>query len=91
MINNKVTESHINNLFDQLEFETFHKVFEKQCVIVAKMPSGFTIVGESACVDPQNYNEKIGTEIALKRIKEKMWELEGYRLQSTLFEGGENE
>lgn len=83
-MSNTVTEKHIEELFDQLEFETFHRVFGKQCVIIAKLPNGFTIVGESACVDPMNYVERIGEEIALKRIKEKLWELEGYKLQNAL-------
>jgi hypothetical protein len=90
-MSNTVTESHINDLFNQLHFETFHRVFGKQCIIVALLPNGFTIVGESACVDPSNYVERIGAEIALKRIKEKLWELEGYKLQNSLSKGGDDE
>lgn len=85
MMSNTITEKHIDDLFNQMEFETFHRVFGKQCLIVAKLPNGFTVVGESACVDPTNYNEQIGAEIALKRIKEKIWELEGYKLQDSLY------
>ena len=81
---NTVKQEQIDEIMDASEFEVFHKVFEKQCIVVAKLPNGFTVVGESACVDPNNYVEDIGLEIAKKRIEEKLWELEGYKLQNEL-------
>ena len=81
---NKVTQEKIEKIINESEFQTFHKVFGKQCIVVAKLPNGFTVVGESACVDPSNYDEKIGENIAKNRIKERLWELEGYRLQNSL-------
>ena len=62
----------------------FHGDFGKQCIVVALLPNGFTIVGESACIDPNNYVDTIGESIARKRIEEKVWELEGYKLQNEL-------
>lgn len=69
---------HIDSLMEAAEYKTFHKVFDKQCIVVAKFPSGFTIVGESACIDHKNYDEKIGFDIAKSRIENRLWELEGY-------------
>jgi hypothetical protein len=87
---NKVTQEQINAILESSKFEVFHRVFEKQCVVVALLPNGFTIVGESACVDPTNYDEQIGFELAKKRIKNKLWELEGYKLQNSICcKGGE--
>lgn len=82
----KVTVDQVKSIIERSEFEVFHRVFEKQCIVVAKLPNGFTVIGESACVDPKNYDEEIGFNIAVKRIEDKIWELEGYALQVQLFE-----
>lgn len=87
---NTVTKRQIEDIMAHSEYEVFHKVFGKQCLVVAKLPNGFTVVGESACVDPSNYDEEIGEELAKQRIEERLWELEGYKLQCNL-KGGENE
>lgn len=84
MAKNTVTQEQVDSILNQSEFKVFHKVFDKQCIVVAKLPNGFTIVGESACVDPANYDEEIGFNIAKERIKNKIWELEGYKLQNQL-------
>lgn len=83
---NKVTQEHIDNIMKNSKFEVIHKVFRKQCIVVALLPNGFTVVGESACVDPTNYSREIGRDIAMKRIESKIWELEGYALQNKLNE-----
>jgi hypothetical protein len=84
MSKNTVTQEQIDGILKASEIKVFHRVFEKQCIIVAKLPNGFTVVGESACVDPENYVEQIGEEIAKERVKNKIWELEGYALQKVL-------
>jgi len=78
----KVTLEQVNEILENSEFEVFHKIFNKQCIVVAKLPNGFTVLGESACVDPTNYDEEIAIDLAKKRIVNKIWELEGYLLQS---------
>lgn len=42
-------------------------------VVEAVCANGFVILDSAACVDPDNYNEEIGRNIALKKIKEKLW------------------
>lgn len=83
-VTNSVTKEQIDEIMNEAEYEVFHRIFDKQCIVVAKIYNGFTIVGESACVEPSNYVESIGIEIAKKRIEEKLWELEGYKLQNTI-------
>lgn len=77
-----ITQEQIDNILSSSEFKTFHRIFGKQCVVVALLPNGFTIVGESACVDPNNYDETIGYSLALKDIEKQLWMLEGYLLQN---------
>jgi len=50
------------------------------CVLL--LANGFTVTGESACVDPLNYNKELGNTIARDNAKNKIWALEGYLLQS---------
>lgn len=76
-----VTQEEITNIIEKSEKKVFHRVFDKQCVVVIKLENGFTVVGESACVDPENYDEQIGYDIAIKSIEKRLWELEGYLLQ----------
>ena len=52
------------------------------CVLVLK--NGFTVIGESACVSPENFDAEIGAKIARKHAVEKIWLLEGYLLRDRL-------
>lgn len=56
----------------------------KSTVVSVTLPNGFVIIESSSCVDPENYDHEVGKKICLDRIKNKIWELEGYRLQSSL-------
>lgn len=44
------------------------------------MKNGYSVRGESACVDPRNYNMEIGQNLAYKDAFSKLWALEGYLL-----------
>jgi hypothetical protein len=46
------------------------------CRITTRHGSRHT--GESACLDPANYNREIGEQIAHKNALDKLWDLEGY-------------
>ena len=80
---NTVTPQQIKEIMDATKFDV-KTVLGKCTVVSAQLPNGFIIVESSACVDPANYDEVLGTEICMKRIENKIWELEGYKLQSTL-------
>lgn len=58
---------------------------------MATLPNGFVIVESSSCVDPANFDMKVGEEICMDRLVNKIWELEGYKLQSKLTEEVHNE
>lgn len=75
-----VTIEQINSL---IEKEEYIKVGVKTVVAVLTLKNGFEIIGTSACVDPSNFNLEIGSKYARERAIDKIWELEGYLLQST--------
>lgn len=64
-----------------LDYDVFTKK-EKITIVIATLRNGFTIVESSACVDPKNYNEEIGAEICIERIKNKVWNHLGFLLQT---------
>ncbi|ANT40120.1 MULTISPECIES: Gp49 family protein [Bacillus cereus group] len=82
---NTVTQEDINNIVEKSEWtvEEFHG---KCTVVVAKLPNGFILTESSACVDPANYDVNIGVKCCKERIIDKIWHLEGYRLQCELYE-----
>ena len=51
------------------------------------LENGFTVTGESACVDPDNFDKTIGESIAYENARNKIWVLEGYLLKQALFLG----
>lgn len=80
---NKLTDNRIIRLLQNSDYE-YHISFKKALILSCKLPNGFVIIGVGACVDPENFDISIGKEVALKQIYEKLWELEGYVLQSNL-------
>ena len=56
-----------------------------KCTVVrATLRNGFEIVESSACVSPENYDEKLGAEICMEKIKDKVWFLLGFLLQTAV-------
>ena len=80
----KVSPSRINWIIDNSDIEV-STIFDKCTLVTCKLPNGFIIVESSACVDPENYDESIGFDICMKRIRDKVWELEGYMLQEQVY------
>lgn len=60
----------------------------KTTVVRAVLKNGFVIVESSSCVSAENYDEKLGEEICMERIRNKVWELLGFLLQTAV--GGVN-
>jgi hypothetical protein len=50
------------------------------CVLI--LWNGFTVTGQSACVDPANYNQDIGRKIARENAIKQIWPLLGFDLAS---------
>ena len=69
---------------DYIAFDVFLKVDDETADIY--LENGFTVRGESSCVDPVNFNKQIGEEISFENAKDKIWVLEGYLLQEKLYQ-----
>lgn len=55
---------------------------DRTTVVRCVLRNGFVIVESSSCVDPANYSQKMGENICMGKIKDKIWELLGFMLQS---------
>ena len=55
---------------------------DKTTLVRAILVNGFEIVESTGCVDKANYSEDIGAEICLNKIKDRIWYLLGFLLQT---------
>ncbi|MCU4406698.1 Gp49 family protein [Acinetobacter junii] len=57
-------------------------------ICLLNLRNGFSVTGESACASPENFNTEIGQKIARENARNKIWQLEGYRLKEALYLAG---
>ena len=79
----RITKEMVDALLQSSKVEDV-KLGEKTTVVSVTLPNGFVIVQSSSCVDPANYDHELGKQICMKRVEDKVWELEGYYLQASL-------
>ena len=86
----RVTPDHIESVIVAGSYHVFLGTTVTVCCLTLR--NGFTVIGESACADPANFNEELGRKIAYDNAKNKIWQLEGYLLRQELSqkESGEN-
>lgn len=81
---NTVTDEQVAEILSKSEKTVQHRVFGKCTLITVKLPNGFVLTESTGCVDPANYDEKIGEQECMTRIAHRVWELEAYVLASRL-------
>lgn len=74
----KVTKEGIEAKIAATEYHVLPNSTVTICNITMK--NGFSVRGESACVDPRNFNMEIGRNIAFRNAFNSLWQLEGYLL-----------
>ena len=85
----RITPGHINDLMERVIFNIVVPEGTTSTFAHAYLDGKFYLAtGHSACVSPENFNAEIGQKIALSKAeamaKDKLWELEGYRLYACL-------
>ena len=76
---NTITQENVDNFIKNIKIST---IGEKTTLVIATLINDFEIIESSSCVDVANYNETLGAEICVERIKNKIWELLGFLLQT---------
>lgn len=83
---NKITQQMVDDFIAEFEVYTLaSSAGEKTTVVIAKLANGFIITESSSCVDPANYKQEVGRDICLERIRNKVWNLLGFLLQTAQF------
>lgn len=57
---------------------------EKTTFVRVTLINGFELCETSSCVDPKNYDEKLGVQCCMERIYDKIWHLLGFLLQTAV-------
>lgn len=81
----RVTPERLEEVITSEQYHVFSGSTLTVCVLT--LENGYTVTGESACVDPRNFNPDLGRKIARDNAKNKIWQLEGYLLRQRVYEG----
>lgn len=89
MTNLRVTTNTIKELAESLTAKFHHFEDTTTTICVLFLPNGFSVaIGESACVDPANFDAEFGKQLAFQDAHRKavdaLWQLEGYALKKEL-------
>lgn len=87
----RLTPQMIEELFAKVTYSTHVVPGTTTTVATAIDESGFTLCSvASGTASPETFNPALGIEIAIQKARtaarEKLWELEGYRLKRALYE-----
>lgn len=74
----KVSKVEIDRRIKSTEYHILPNSTVSICNIT--LDNGFSVRGESACVDPRNFNLEIGRQIAYRNAFDKLWQLMGFLL-----------
>lgn len=70
----KITEKELRALICSITYQ----VVGTMTIAVAELKSGYKVVGKSACMNPDDFNEHLGRKFALEDAVNQLWDLEGY-------------
>lgn len=73
----RITPEYINERIIKTDFKRFS---DTVTICTLTLDNGYSVRGESACVNPENYKEEIGQKIAYDAAYNKLWPLYGFLL-----------
>lgn len=81
---NKVTPDDINESIVKIDFDVLKD--GKTTVCTLTLHNGFTVRGESSCVDPANFDKALGEQYAEENARQKVWGVLGAILAEKLYQ-----
>ena len=78
----RVTPDRIEEVIVSEQYHVFAGTTFTACLLT--LANGYTVLGESACASPENFDADLGRKIARKNAANKIWALEGYLLRDRL-------
>lgn len=80
-----LTLDDINRAVRLADYHVFPSTTTTVCCLTLR--DGFTVIGQSACIDPAMFDAALGRRIAYDDAIDKVWQLEGYLLAHQLRRG----
>lgn len=74
----RVTEDDLDKEIVGEDYYRFPDTTVTVCCL--RIRNGMCLIGESACVDPNNFDEATGRKVARANAREQLWKLLGFRL-----------
>lgn len=78
----RVTPARLEEVIASEQYYVFPNTTFTACLLT--LVNGYTVLGESACASPENFNAEIGRKISRENAKNKIWAIEGYLLRQQL-------
>lgn len=81
----RITPDRLEEVITSEQYHVFPNTTFTACLLT--LANGYTVLGESACASPENFNAELGRKIARDNARNKIWGLEGYLLRQKLHDG----
>ena len=78
----RVTPQRLEKVITSEQYHVFPNTTFTSCLLT--LENGYTVLGESACASPENFDAALGRKIARSNAVNKIWQLEGYLLKQKL-------
>lgn len=84
----RLTEADLQAQIADVQYQRFGQTCTV-CALILK--NGFVLIGKSACLRPEIFDEETGKNMALADAVKQMWELEGYAAEKQMIQEQEQE
>lgn len=78
----RLTPEYVDSVIHGEQYHVFPGSQMTVCCLTLK--NGFSVIGQSGCANPENFDEEIGKKVAREKARSRIWELEGYLLKQGL-------
>jgi hypothetical protein len=82
----RITPGDVDSRIASEQFHRFPGTTTTVCCLT--LVNGYTVIGHSACVSPENFDSDLGRKIARSNARDKIWALEGYLPCQELYMSG---
>jgi hypothetical protein len=73
----KISHERIQEIMDESLYEVWEP-FPGITIVAMNLPNGYTLVESSGCVDPAEYDRKLGIQLCKNALERKVWQLYGF-------------
>lgn len=77
-----LTPTDVEAVIADYSYHRFEGTTTTVCCVILK--NGFTVIGQSGCLNPENFDASLGEHYARKDALNKIWPLLGYNLLDKL-------